>query len=187
MAAPRIVFSQSKLQQARWQFEETATPKRDIAAFLGCSVGTLNQRAGEEGWVRGRARAPREERIGSQAPPAKATGGAPPMADALAAALEQKVERELSTIAKILEKLGAPGRSAEAERTARTLASLSRTLSELKRARAAAPPAPESDHDDDDMPRDIDEFRRAVARRIDAFVAGRTDAALSRDGEDPDS
>jgi hypothetical protein len=35
----------------------------------------------------------------------------------------------------------------------------------------------------DDMSRDIDEFRRDLARRIDAFVASRADASLPRSGE----
>jgi hypothetical protein len=62
------------------------------------------------------------------------------------------------------------------ERNARTLATLTQTLHALQRMRAGENPEHENFNDDyDDMPRDLDEFRRDLARRIDAFVASRTD------------
>jgi hypothetical protein len=65
------------------------------------------------------------------------------------------------------------------ERSARTLATLTQTLHTLQRMRAGLPTEHESYNDDiaraRDLPRDIDEFRRDLARRIDAFVASRTD------------
>lgn len=60
------------------------------------------------------------------------------------------------------------------ERSARTLATLTQTLQALQRMRAGASPETETFHDDD-MPRDIDEFRHALARRIEAFVASHVD------------
>ena len=70
----------------------------------------------------------------------------------------------------------AAARDQASERSARTLAILTQTLHALQRLRAGSLPEQETPHDDD-MPRDIDEFRRDLARRIDAFVASRTDAA----------
>ncbi len=61
----------------------------------------------------------------------------------------------------------------DAERTARTVSSLTETLRKLQRLQCAAP---QSGPYDDDMPVDIDEFRNALARQIDAFVASRTNA-----------
>jgi hypothetical protein len=61
------------------------------------------------------------------------------------------------------------------ERNARTLATLTQTLHALQRLRVGSLPEQET-LTDDDMPYDIDEFRRDLARRIDAFVASRTDA-----------
>ena len=61
------------------------------------------------------------------------------------------------------------------ERNARTLATLTQTLHALQRLRAGSLPEQET-LTDDDTPHDIDEFRRDLARRIDAFVASRTDA-----------
>jgi len=63
----------------------------------------------------------------------------------------------------------------DAERPARTLSNLTEILQKLQRLQCARS---ETGSDDDDMPVDIDEFRRELARRIDAFVASRTDARL---------
>lgn len=74
--------------------------------------------------------------------------------------------------------LGGGQEPTERERDMRVLAVVARTLRELRAfdrnedatgeaARAAAT-------DDDPPPRDIDEFRRELARRIDALVASRT-------------
>ena len=67
------------------------------------------------------------------------------------------------------------------DRIAHRLATLTQALRTLHGMRAGN--FPHSDFSeqetlpDDDMPSDIDEFRRDLARRIDAFVASRTDAA----------
>ena len=61
---------------------------------------------------------------------------------------------------------------ADAERTARTLSSLTETLQKLQRLQCTLPETELKD--DDDMPADIDEFRNELARRINAFVDSRT-------------
>ncbi len=66
----------------------------------------------------------------------------------------------------------------ERERDARTLAVLVKTMRELSALddqTGGAAPQPDSEHDDG--PRDIDEFRRELARRMDAIVAARADRA----------
>jgi hypothetical protein len=89
--------------------------------------------------------------------------------------LERAVLKELTSVETMRASLGAePLRPMDAERTARTLASLTETLAKLRRLRLAGE-APSGPHDDDDMPADIDAFRRDLARRIDAFVASRTE------------
>jgi hypothetical protein len=60
----------------------------------------------------------------------------------------------------------------DAERTARTLSSLTETLQKLQRLQCTLPETELKD--DDDMPADIDEFRNELARRIKAFVDSRT-------------
>jgi hypothetical protein len=71
---------------------------------------------------------------------------------------------------------------AERESNARTLAIVAKTLRELAAVDDAEQPgkekkqAPDHDIDDDPVPRDIDEFRRELARRINALIDSRTDA-----------
>jgi hypothetical protein len=103
----------------------------------------------------------------------EATGAA-----ALAVRVQRVVERELDAIDTILGAIGAAD-AAEAERSARTLASLARALKEVMRL--AAPDEPADADDDDPVPRDLDEFRRELARRIEA-LAGGSAAATSGDG-----
>lgn len=68
----------------------------------------------------------------------------------------------------------------EREQDTRMLAMLAKTLRELS---AHDESNTESTDDNDDGPRDIDEFRRDLARRIDAFVESRVGAGLSDGGE----
>ena len=64
----------------------------------------------------------------------------------------------------------------DAARTVRSLSLLTQTVRHLQRMRAAGrTPQPYSgSNHDDDIPAGIDEFRRDLARRIDAFVESRT-------------
>ncbi|MEA2993149.1 MAG: hypothetical protein QOD40_2069 [Alphaproteobacteria bacterium] len=57
----------------------------------------------------------------------------------------------------------------EAERMARAGAGLTRTLRETMRH--DAPPAPHEPVDDNTIPRDLDELRRELSRRLAALVA----------------
>ena len=92
--------------------------------------------------------------------------------------IERLVEQELAAEEAGRAELGllprAPG---EAERCARTLAILTRTLHALAQLRGGA--TQHGPHHDDDNPADIDEFRRDLARRIDAFVASRTNGRIA--------
>lgn len=99
--------------------------------------------------------------------------------EALAQRVQRVVERELEAIDRVLNAIGAAD-SAEAERSARTLASLARALKEVMRLNAPEE-TPEAD-DDDAVPRDLDEFRRELARRLEALAAEETTPAAG-DGE----
>jgi transposase-like protein len=89
--------------------------------------------------------------------------------------IERLVEKELEIEEAARAALGTlPRPPADAERAARTLATLTQVLHALARLRGGLSPDVES-NDDDDMPRDTDEFRRDLARRIDAWVASRTE------------
>jgi hypothetical protein len=78
------------------------------------------------------------------------------------------IERELTQIERIVG--GTRVKSelrTEAERRARTLASLARTLREVMQLRSGE----EKKQDDDAVPRDINEFRRRLARRLEQLAA----------------
>jgi transposase-like protein len=69
----------------------------------------------------------------------------------------------------------------ERERDARMLAVLVKTLRELSALDETQSGPPDTAGGDDEVPRDIDEFRRELARRMDAFVESRTGARVSGD------
>ena len=86
--------------------------------------------------------------------------------------IERLVERELEAEEAARRALGPlPRQHGDAERCARTLATLTQTLHALARLRSGI--SPDNGLADDDMPRDIDEFRRELARRIRIFVQNR--------------
>jgi molecular chaperone GrpE (heat shock protein) len=111
-----------------------------------------------------------EGEVAVQAPAAPADE-LPPFSNAVER-LYRAVLEELSAVENLRTRLKREPLSAiDAERTARTVSSLTETLQKLQRLQCAAP---QSGSFDDDMPADIDEFRRELARRIEIFVASRT-------------
>lgn len=91
---------------------------------------------------------------------------------AVARRIMNAVEREMDAIERIL-KVITPADQLEAEHGARTLASLSRTLQEIAALNRPDDETPQHDTDDDEFPRDIDEFRNELARRINELVEAR--------------
>jgi hypothetical protein len=99
---------------------------------------------------------------------------------ALIAKLWRTAKRQVSEIEARLKRI-APQPS-ERESDMRALAVLVKTLRELtalEEAHGDARPNNATDAvDDDPIPRDIDEFRRELARRMDAFVERRTGSGV---------
>ncbi len=117
-----------------------------------------------------------EQPAPSAAPPPPPTTTAQPFSDASAIArLERLIEQELAAHEATRAELGALARApTDAERCARILSILTQTLQRLMHLRAGVAPE-QGSYDDDDIPADIDEFRRDLARRIEAFVASEID------------
>jgi len=92
--------------------------------------------------------------------------------------LQNAVAGVLAAIEAIVAKIGA-ARVGESERLARALAALTRTLREFNTLQGQY-----EEPVTDDSPADIDEFRLALARKIDAFVAGQGDGV--RDDTEPE-
>ncbi len=86
---------------------------------------------------------------------------------ALLARVSSAIEDELTQIEMIVSGGTKLRERAQAERRARTLASLARTLREVMQLRAGEE---KTKHDDDAVPRDIFELRRELARRLDRIV-----------------
>jgi hypothetical protein len=85
-------------------------------------------------------------------------------------------------VSEIETRLAEGGNASQRERDARTLAVLARTMRDLTALDALnekKKPRKEAIPDDDPIPRDPDELRRALARRIEAFVANRTGGRVS--------
>jgi hypothetical protein len=176
----------------RHRYEDTDQPLRLIVAEFKISETALYKLIQKEGWTL-RSRRMRDVRPASRliedvvaladrpgaagAAEAHTAAAAPPALDKTtdpSAAALARVEAYL--LKRLAAEEAARDEAGDGERSARTVSILIRALQSLRELRGEATPA-ETIDDDDDMPRDIDEFRRDLARRIDAFVASRTNPA----------
>jgi hypothetical protein len=102
---------------------------------------------------------------------------------ALVARMWRTAERQVEEIEDRLKAAGL--QPAEREGNARTLAIVARTLRELvavdDAGKARGKGAPKDD-DDDTPPRSVDDLRRSLAQKLEAFVAGRA-GAVSGDAQ----
>jgi len=178
--ARRRTYTPELLAYARHRFEQTDDSVADIGLDLGISDGGVWLLAKREHWKR-YVRPPRGLPPGVKLLMETAQGvdedGIAPVADTIAR-LHRAVLDELAAI----ETRKQSRRSGSSAHIARTLASLTETLQKLQRLQ---PDAANSGPEDADMPTDIDEFRNELARRIEAFVAGRTDADDGRGTDAP--
>jgi len=178
------------------QYLHTDTPVGQIAAEHGVSERDLTRMRQANGvparGARVRALPPAMRRLlettrelKAAAPPhdeppapsaaVSATAGAPFSDASVIERIERLIERELAAEEATRAALGSLARTpTEAERCARTVASMTRSLHTLMRLRAGLAPEQGSSNDHG-IPADIDEFRRELARRIEAFVASQPD------------
>jgi hypothetical protein len=104
---------------------------------------------------------------------------------AVAERLERQLEQNLARVERMREAQW-PHNPADAERTTRALERLTDALLKVRRLRNPETNTADrdgADRNDFDMPGDIDEFRRAFARRIRAFVRSRTGGDVPEPGE----
>jgi hypothetical protein len=193
-------FTPELLAHTRQRYEQTDETQASIALDLGMSRSGLEKLARKQGWALRKDRMLRDlpeslrlNLVALQAVVDAAAGDVPveqrPSEESdqaspspnIAARLEQAVEKELRKVEALRNEFGPVSlRTLEAERTARTLATLTETLFKVRRLRE---PNPIGVNADDDMPADIAGFRYALAQRMDAFVRGRTDGIVSADAE----
>ena len=191
--ARRCKFSPELEARGRYLFEETNASMADIAFELGIHKGTVPIVAKRRNWKRyvppphdvspatrilveadgleRRREAVQSGSDGEPALPAQPDGASGESESDLVARLRRAVLNELTVIESLRDRLkNEPQSRVAAERTARTLSTLTDTLQKLQRLQCAVP----ANGPDYDIPADIDEFRNELARRIEAFVESRT-------------
>ena len=108
-------------------------------------------------------------------------------ATSMVARVSDAIERELSKIERIVGNPSRlyPAQRIETESRARVLASLARTLKEVMRLREQERGTADNAKaaDDDSVPRDLDEFRRELSRRLEGLVESA--APVSDRGDEP--
>jgi len=145
---------------ARRLYEDTDVPMDRIARLLGICARTLQFRASMLHWT---------PRPGTRC---RRGGTAPANMDALKDRIRTMIGNEIIEAERILARTGPAGsRVRDSERSARTLASLARTLNELKRLEASGLAAPSKADEDDEIEFDAEEYRREIARRLDELAA----------------
>jgi hypothetical protein len=172
----KIEIAPSVIADGKRLYETTDTPTRVIAATMDISRGCLNDRIAEWGWQRRRHTkalpAPAVTEAAAAQQPALPQVLEPPLP--FAERLRRVIDAEMQVAERTLRVLG-PSSSAEAERTARVLATVCRTVQEIRASAEGRIATNEADNDP--VPVDIDEFRIALAGRIEAFVATERTAA----------
>lgn len=171
-----IAIPPENIAKAKELYEGTSVPVRDIATMLGLGQSTFIRRTREWGWK------PRNARLADFDAAAKAgfdlnaisEAVAPELAVAKRATLVERVraavEREIVAIETVLNRVDdARLRSQDAERAARTLATLVRVLREVN---ALETSGVETGEGREDEFRDLDEFRAELTRRLAQFRDG---------------
>ncbi len=191
MATPKIQIAPELVAEGRRLYETTLTTIADIAGLMGLKRRTLENRIVEWNWKRRRQpngafdifHAVRGAAIATATAEAAAPNAAPiaPVTEQQRFAIAQRimtvVERQMEA-ADCIVKAIKPNNLVEADHGARALASVSRTLLEIKALTVPDQVTPPNETDDDPVPRDIDEFRYELARRIRGFI----EARRARDG-----
>lgn len=185
MGIPLKTIPPEVLTEVRRLYERTNVHLDDIAAIAGIAPSTLSRRIRQWGWKRRSERIPRagpdpagEGAHGSGTESASAT----PAGEA-AAAIEEgimlAIEKQVEAIERVVANLNAsPPQAVESERAARSLASLSRTLAEIRTLRTARMDARADDRDG--FPENLDALRQELAARIERLAAGAAGGVLQQ-------
>lgn len=186
------------LAEAKFLYEQTLTPVHEIGKRLGFSRSAFYLRVKEWGWQQRRYTVEIGEGMPAPILPQPVIGASPPpngttavnatpppdeteSAFAIRARTYAKACRAVGRQIEIIEGIQStlmPTQPAQSERTARVLALLNKSLLEIT---ATTEPESEADDDadDDDSLRDIDAFRRDLARRLQGLV----DVERRREGQ----
>jgi hypothetical protein len=178
------------MAEARRLYEETLAPVEDIRAMMGLAGASFYRRVRNHGWRRRHGHAGRSEfprsltgtAIAKLLPPSAELPRAqlaandepltPQQRNALAHHIMATTRDVLDAVQRVIVNI-APGDQAATDHCARTLASVSRSLRDIAALNKPEEVTPPDEADDDPVPRDMDEFRYELARRIRGFIEAR--------------
>lgn len=174
-----IEHTPEALAHARHLYEDTGMPVADVAKYLDISQTTFYNRNKKWGWrPRNRKLAELDDAAKANVPLQEIREIAAPAVKtvekiSLLARVRSAVENEIVKIDDVLQRVeSAHLRSSDAERAARTLATLVRTLKELTALeKPDTKTGEEAKTQESDEFRDLDEFRRSLAERLDRLRA----------------
>jgi hypothetical protein len=183
------------MAEARRLYEETLAPVEDIRAMMGLASASFYRRVHNLGWRRRKSHAGKSEFARSLNGPAVAklltpSAGlpraqlvanteplSPQQRNALAQHLMATTRDALDAVQRVIAKI-TPGDQVQNDHCARTLASVPRSLRDIAALNKPDEVTPPDEAYDDPVPRDMDEFRYELARRIRGFIeASRAGAA----------
>lgn len=167
-----IAVPPEKIAEVRKLYEGTDVPVRDLASICGLGVTTFLRRVELWGWKRRKLRMKDyDEAAKSEVEPIReiAAGAvATVQNETLIERVRAAVEREIVAIEAVLTRVeGARLRSTDAERAARTLATLVKTLREVAALQRDEQPETQIGEGEADEFRDLEEFRSELAERLD--------------------
>lgn len=187
---PRRGFTPEAIENIRHRYLDTEETQTSIAKDFGVSRRTIDDLVQLEGWPQ------RKDRVARDLPPdlklkieadravvaaIEATDEAAPLT--VAERLERAAEKELAALERARVTLGLePSSPADAERAVRTIERLTETLFKVRRLRVPDEVA-RGEIAASDLPKDIDEFRHALANRIATFARSRAGAGIPAEGE----
>jgi DNA-binding Lrp family transcriptional regulator len=191
----RIEIAPELIVEAKYLYEQTHTTIEEIGDRIGLSRSALYVRLKKWKWQRRRyspgvaadadpsnvAAAAPDETIERPSQADTEDNAATETPDVFYARVCRGVQRQMTIIEHLQRSLLPAGGAMPSERSARVLATINRALLEIE---ATAKPDKVPDEPDDSIPRDIDEFRTQLARRIRGLVEAERERAGERAGPD---
>jgi hypothetical protein len=182
-------FTPEATANIKRRYEETEEPVACIAKDFGVHRKTIEQLAKREGWLMRKQRGPRDLPPGLklELDAENALRAVAPTMDeserlSMAERLERAVEKELAALEQAQAACGGElPTTSEGDSHARTIERLTGALYKIRHLRK--PETVTSGLAEMDMPKDIDEFRHALALRIEAFVRRRRDERVPGPGD----
>jgi hypothetical protein len=179
MILRHTILSPEKVEEARLLYEANVIPVYEVAATIGMKRDAFYTLVRAQGWklrrppihARGDVSAATKARLDGPVEAEKPPVAVAPMApDELIPKIEAAIAREFAHAEHAL----AHGEPRNAEKTAKTMASLVRSLAELKRVQRDAHGHDRHNNDADEPPaRDLAELKAELARRLDRLRRAR--------------